>query len=125
MIDPTPIEQKPYAKSEAMTKIIHDEVKRLLSKGYIIPKAGSWASPPITVPKPNGKHRLCIDYRRINANTKKSAYPWPNMSRILRSLHNATYILTIDMSEAFHQIAMDKDSQPYTAFVVEGKGTFE
>lgn len=125
MIDSTPIKQKPYPKSEAMTKIIHDEVERLLSKGYIIPKAGNWASPPIVVPKHHGKHRLCIDYRKINANTKKSAYPLPNMLRILRSLHDAAYISTIDLSEAFHQIAMDKDSQQYTAFVVEGRGTFE
>lgn len=47
------------------------------------------------------------------------------MRSILSQLHQAKYISTLDMSEAFHQIPMDEASRKYTAFAVEGKGLFE
>lgn len=47
------------------------------------------------------------------------------MRSTLSQLHQAKIISTLDMSEAFHQIPMDKSSRKYTAFVVEGKGLLE
>ena len=56
------------------------------------------------VRKPNGKYRLCMDFRKLNAVTKKDAYPLPYMNSILDKLRCARFISTIDLSRAYHQV---------------------
>ena len=47
------------------------------------------------------------------------------MEAILRKLQDARYIPTIDLSSAYHQIPLRKESQALTAFTVPGMGLFE
>ncbi|QRW27802.1 Transposon Tf2-7 polyprotein [Rhizoctonia solani] len=50
-----------------------EELKRILKEqldqGLIRPSKSHYSSPVIFVPKKNGKRRMCIDYRALNANT--------------------------------------------------------
>ena len=62
-------------------------------KGIVEPSASSWASPIVVVPKKDGTTRFCIDYRCVNAVTKKDVYPLP---RIEDSLD------TIGIANLFH-----------------------
>ena len=47
------------------------------------------------------------------------------MDTILSKLRSAKYITTIDLSKAFHQIPLAKNSHEYTAFTVPGRGLFQ
>lgn len=48
------------------------EIEKLLQVGFIYPILDSqWVSPPVIVPKKNGKWRLCVDYRELNKATKR------------------------------------------------------
>lgn len=123
--DPTPYRQKPYRRSEVVRKFIDQELDRLLEKGYITWSNSEWASTPVVAPKGNAGLRFCINYKSVNRQTKKPAYPLHNMRSILSQLHQAKIISTLDLSEAFHQIPMDEESRKYTAFVVEGKCLLE
>lgn len=123
--NPTPHRQKPYRRSERVREFINTEVDRLLEKGFVTWSKSDWACSPVVAPKANGGLRFCVDYRPLNRQTVKPAYPLQHMHSILSQLHQAKIISTIDMSEAFHQIPMDKDCQKYTAFAVEGKGLLE
>lgn len=81
-----PIKQTQYIMSPYVQKDVHAEIDRLLSIGAIFPCCSPWNNPMICVRKPNGKVRLCLDARKLNAVTKKDAYPQPQLNRILSQL---------------------------------------
>jgi hypothetical protein len=37
----------------------------------------TWLSPIVTVPKKNGKFKICLYFKKLNATTKKYPYPLP------------------------------------------------
>ena len=67
----TPIRQHFYRISQEKLKLMKDEVAYLLSNGLATPNSSPWASPLISVPKPNGQVRLCTDYHKLNNITIK------------------------------------------------------
>lgn len=120
-----PIRQKPHRANPAMCEIMKAEVDKMLVSGIIEPSHSEWASPVVLVLKGNGKYRFCVDYRRVNDVTKKDAYPIPDMVAILDQLSRAHYITTIDLSQAFFQIALTPSSREVTAFIVPGYGLYQ
>ena len=48
-----------------------------------------WASPIVMVRKPNGKWRMCIDYRKLNAVTVADVYPLPPIDQMLYNMRSA------------------------------------
>lgn len=122
--DARPIKQSQYVISPYVQREVHEEIDRLLAIGAIFPCTSPWNNPMIAVRKANGKVRLCLDARRLNAVTEKDAYPQPRINRILSQL-SATYVLSsIDLSDAYHQVELDESSRIKTAFSISGKGFF-
>ena len=54
--------------------VINEEIDWLLQKQFIQESESEWASPIVTVKKPNGKVRLCIDFKNINEVTTPSPF---------------------------------------------------
>jgi hypothetical protein len=47
----------------------------LLAAGFIqFVEEASWLSLKVVVPKENGKLKICIDFKKLNATTKKHPY---------------------------------------------------
>ena len=89
--DAAPIRQPLRRSSPQQREEVERQVQELLSKGLIQPSDSPWASPVVLVSKKDGSKRLCLDYRRLNAVTKKDAYPLPRIDDSLDSLGNAKY----------------------------------
>jgi len=113
-----PIKQKAYRISQVQLKV-KEELKKLISKGLIVPSHSSWSSPVVLVPKKNGYWRLCIDYRRVNEVTKKDVYAIPNIREIFDALKDATIFSTIDLFSGYHQIPMYPRDQEITSFTTK------
>ena len=95
---------------------IDQELDRLESEGIIeaIPHA-EWACPIVPVVKPNGKIRICGDYK-ITANKamRMDSYPVPKPYKLLSSLAGGKVFAKLDMSHAYNQLQLDDASQPCT-----------
>ena len=98
----------------------------MLKLGVIEPSKSPWSSPVLLVPKttPN-EYRFCVDYRALNKVTRKDAYPLPYITHILDRLRGAKFLSSMDIKSAYWQIAVTKESRPYTAFTVPGRGLFQ
>ncbi|GFW43492.1 hypothetical protein TNCV_4768451 [Trichonephila clavipes] len=75
------------------------------------------AAPVVIVLKPNGKVRLCVDYRKLNSVTKVDAYPFPRMDDLLNEETPTSFMSTIDLQSGYHQVKVADVDQDKTAFV--------
>lgn len=66
LTDEAPVNQRARRFSIQEASEVHEEVKRLLHKGIIVPSNSEFASAVVPVRRKNGKLRLCVDYRKIN-----------------------------------------------------------
>lgn len=108
-----------------MQAIINEEVEKMLADDIIEPSHSPWSSPIVLVRKKDGKHRFCIDFRKINDVTHKDAYPLPQIPATLDKLRGARYLSTLDLKNGYWQVPLTPDSRPITAFTVPGMGLFQ
>jgi molybdopterin converting factor small subunit len=73
-----------YFMSASELKEVRAWLREHLSKGFIRASTSSAASPILFVKKKDGSLRLCVDYRALNAITKKNRYPLPLIEETLR-----------------------------------------
>ena len=67
---------------------------------------------------------LCIDYRKLNAITRKDAYPLPRVDDSLEALNGSRWFSTLDLLSGYWQVEIDEKDPPKTAFTT-GDGLFE
>ncbi|KAL1131203.1 hypothetical protein AAG570_010821 [Ranatra chinensis] len=73
--------------------------------------------------KKDGSYRFCVDYRKVNAVTRRDAYPLPYVSHILDRLRNARYLSSLDVKSAYWPLS--EESKERTAFTVPGRELFQ
>ena len=64
-------------------------VKNYLANGFIRPSQSLATAPIMFVKRPDGKLRLVVDYKALNAVTVKNRFPLPLIPEMLDRLHNA------------------------------------
>jgi len=81
-----PIKKRPYRLGPLETKAMDEELEKLLASGAIEPCRSPWSAPVVMIKKKNGTYRMCIDYRALNAVTKKESFPLPLIQDIFDQL---------------------------------------
>ena len=97
----------------------------MLEAGAIRPSNSPWCNAVVLVHKKDGGLCFCIDFRKLNARTKKDSHPLPHIQKTLNSLVGARVFSTLNLKSGFWQIMMDEESKQYTAFTVGNLGFFE
>ena len=83
---------------------VREELEQLLQAGIIRESTSPWASPIVPVRNSDGKIRLCIDFRRLNAVTKPDPFTCPLVDQIIDELGGRSF---------FQSSTSPKDSTRY------------
>ncbi|GFX93527.1 retrovirus-related Pol polyprotein from transposon 297 [Trichonephila clavipes] len=93
------------------------QIEELLRQNVIEECESPYTTPVVLVPKPNGKVRLCVDYRKLNSVTKVDAYPLPRMDDLLNEATPTSFMSTIDLQSGCHQVKVADVDLDKSAFV--------
>ncbi|CAM8902253.1 unnamed protein product [Rhodiola kirilowii] len=118
-----------------MMEVVQKEIQKLLDADVIYPISDSqWVSPVHVVPKKTGitveknaegemvttrvknGWRMCIDYRKLNAVTRKDHFPLPFIDQILDRLAGKPYFCFLDGFSGYNQIPIAPEDQEKTTF---------
>eukprot|EP00896_Chara_braunii_P022071 GBG79947.1 hypothetical protein CBR_g30210 [Chara braunii] len=105
-----------YRMSEEELEVLRAQLDDLLAKGWIRPSSSPYGAPVLFVRKKNKDLRLCIDYRKLNAQTVKNAGPLPRIDDLLERLGGAKYFSKLDLKSGYHQISIQPNDCYKTAF---------
>jgi hypothetical protein len=118
-----------------MQEVVRVEVIKLLDAGIIYPISDSkWVSPIHVVPKwarlmvvknqdnelvptrVQSGWRVCIDYRKLNAATRKDHFPLPFIDQMVERLAGHKYYYFLDGYSGYNQVPVDPEDQEKTNF---------
>ena len=78
-----------YQMTQEELAAVKKYIEEFLKRGFIVLSQALMASPVLFVRKPNGGLRFYVNYRKLNAITKKSRYPLPLIDETLAKLLKA------------------------------------
>ena len=114
--DVPPIHSRPRRIPSGLEEKVDEEINRLLEGNIIRESKSPWNSPVVVVKKADGKIRLCIDYRELNAVTIRPIYPIPDSKSLFDSLDGSIFFSTVDLSKAYYQCPVKEVDKCKTAF---------
>ncbi|XP_027071749.2 uncharacterized protein [Coffea arabica] len=133
--DAKPVRQAQRRFNPLMMEVVKIEILKLLDVGIIFVISDKpWVSPVQVVPKKAGMTveanqmgelvpvrkptgwRQCIDYRRLNAVTKKDHFPLPFIDQMVERLSCRAYYCFLDGFLGYFQIAIASEDQEKTTF---------
>jgi hypothetical protein len=89
---------------------------KALRKKWIVSNAAEYESPVLFAKKPNGELRFCVNYRAINARSKKDMYLLPLIFETFNRFGKAKLFIKFDVRNAFHRIRMNSGFEKITIF---------
>lgn len=103
-----------YKQSAEELAAARDYIIDNLAKGFIGPSTAPF--PILMARKPGGGLQFCVDYRKLNAITKKDRYPIPLVDELMERLSKAKIFTKLDIRQGFHRICLDPTAEDLTTF---------
>ncbi|GBG76205.1 hypothetical protein CBR_g21954 [Chara braunii] len=105
-----------YRMSEEESSVLRAQLDDLLEKGWIRPSSSPYGAPVLFVWKKNNDLRLCIDYRKLNAQTIRNVGPLPRIDDLLERLGGAKFFSKLDLKSGYHQLEIRQKDRYKTVF---------
>jgi len=84
---------------------------KILTEGKIVHSNSPAGAQILFVPKPDGRLRLCADYRQLNKLTILNKYPLPLMTELRERVAGATIFTKLDLKDGYHLIRIKKGDE--------------
>ena len=116
--DAHPVVNPPRKVPFAIKSKVHSEIKRMEDLGVIrkVDEPTDWVNSMVTVHKPNGDVRVCIDPFYLNKAIKRQHYPMNTIEEVAAKLSGAKFFTKLDAVSGFWQIPLDEDSSKLCTF---------
>ncbi len=99
-----------------------DVISELLQNGIISHSESEFSSLIVLIKKPNSDQlRVTIDYRALNAKSKKDAFTTPRVDDLIAKMHGAKVFSKIDVKSAYHNIMIAPEDRHKIAFIFNSK----
>ncbi|PFX24919.1 putative RNA-directed DNA polymerase from transposon BS [Stylophora pistillata] len=110
-----PVFFKPRKVPYVFKDAVESELDKLEKNGVIKKvERSEWASPIVVVPKADKSVRIRGDYKvTINQLVEDEPYPLPTTQDLYTSLSGSKVFSKLDLSHAYAQLSVDKESQEY------------
>lgn len=113
---------QPFPLTPFKTQVMRSKIQKLLDDGVIENSDSQYSSPCFLVPKTENPteekdFRLVVDYRRLNQNIELISAPIGNLNTSFHHFSKAKYFSTLDLNNAYGQIALTERSKKLTAFI--------
>ena len=119
--DARPVRLPPRRVPLAYQPEVEEQIQQYVEMGIAEECVSPWAAPLVLVRGRDGSNRICIDYRGLNAVTKKDTHPLPKTAESLEALRSASVYSSLDLARAYHQVEVHPEDRDKTAFVT-GRG---
>ncbi|XP_041935239.1 uncharacterized protein LOC121697664 [Alosa sapidissima] len=116
LLDDAPVRQRYRRLPPSQYDLVKKHVQELLDHNIVRPSCSPYASPIVVVQKKDGSIRLCVDYRQLNAKTRKDAFPLPRIEESLDALSGAKWFSTLDLASGYNQVPVSEQDREKTAF---------
>ena len=122
-----PFQQPPKIMSKEVELKVKVEIKKLLKAKFIIPiRYVQWLANIVPVLKKNGKLRVCVDFRDLNAATPKDSYVMPIVDMLVESIAINELFSFMDGFSGYNQILIVIDDISKIVFrCLSSLGMFE
>ena len=114
--DAKPVHQKPYRHSRFEEDFLKALIAELKEAGLIRPSNSPWISPVVLVQKKDGGLRMCIDFRKLNAVTKRDPYQLPRIETLTNRMAGCSFFSNQDVLSAFWNVPMTEEDIGKTGF---------
>jgi hypothetical protein len=104
----------PLSKFELKT--LQEFIDENLKTGLIHPSNSPFGAPVLFIKKKDGSLRLCVDFQRLNAITRKDKYSLPLTSELPDTPSRAKVFTKIDLKHAYYLIQIAARDEWKTAF---------
>ena len=97
LLDTEPFKEWSRCIAPPLVEEVWEHIQEMLDGGKIRLSQSPWCNTVVLVCKKDGGLRFCIDFRRLNSQTKKDAYHLPQMQETMESMVGAQFFSTMDL----------------------------
>jgi hypothetical protein len=87
--------------------IVKQDTNKLFAISFIkLVEEMTWLLPIVVIPKKNGKLRIFVYFRKLNAAIKKDLYPLPFTDEVINIVDRHKVYTFLDRFSRYHQISI-------------------
>ena len=107
-----PVVHPPRKIPIAIKDKVKAELDRMIEMDVVVKQEEptDWVNSLVTVNKPNGKIRICIDPRDLNKAILREHYPLKTVEEVISQMPTAKVFSKLDATSGFWQLRLDKHS---------------